>query len=51
MSDGSVMIVLCSSVSKFRISDENVICVGRGMVDSVLVHFILYVFIKFSAVS
>ena len=39
-SDGSV-IVLCSSVSELRISDENVVCVGRAFVDDVLGRFIL----------
>ena len=40
-SDGSVVIVLRSSVSELRISDENVVCVGRAFVDNVLGHFIL----------
>ena len=40
-SDGSVVIVLCSSVSELRISDENVVCVGRAFVDDVLGRFIL----------
>ena len=39
-SDGSVMVVLCSSVSELRISDENVVCVGRAFVDDVLCGFI-----------
>ena len=39
-SDGSVVIVLCSSFSELRISDENV-CVGRAFVDYVLGRFIL----------
>ena len=38
-SDGSVVIVLCSSVSELRISDENVVCVGRAFVDNVLCYF------------
>ena len=45
-SDGSVVIVLCSSVSELRISDENVVCVGRAFVDDVLDHFILSVLMK-----
>ena len=40
-SDGSVLIVLCSSVSELRIFDENVVCVGRAFVDDVLGRFIL----------
>ena len=44
-SDGSVVIVLCSSVSELRISDDNV-CVGRAFVDDVLDHFILSVLMK-----
>ena len=44
-SDGSVMVVLCSSVSELRISDENVVCVGKAFVDNVLGHFILSVLI------
>ena len=40
-SDGSVLIVLCSPVSELRISDANVVCVGRAFVDDVLGHFIL----------
>ena len=44
-SDGSVLIVLCSSVSELRISDDNVVCVGRAFVDNVLGHFILSVLI------
>ena len=40
-SDESVVIVLCSSVSELRISDENVVCVGRAFVDDVLGHFTL----------
>ena len=40
-SDGSVLIVLFSSSSELRISDENVVCVGRAFVDDVLGHFIL----------
>ena len=40
-SDGSVLIVLCSSVSELRISDDNVVCAGRAFVDDVLGHFIL----------
>ena len=39
-SDGSLLVVLCSSVSEFRISDENVDCVGRAFVDDVLCGFI-----------
>ena len=42
-SEGSVMTVLCGSVSDIRIFDENVICVGRGIVDNMLDHFILNV--------
>ena len=45
-SDGSVLIVLCSSVSELRISDDNVVCVGRAFVDNVLGHFILSVLMK-----
>ena len=45
-SDESVVIVLCSSVSELRISDENVVCVGRAFVDNVLGHFILSVLMK-----
>ena len=45
-SDGSVLIVLCSSVSELRISDDNVVCVGRAFVDHVLGHFILSVLMK-----
>ena len=45
-SDRSVLIVLCSSVSELRISDENVVCVGRAFVDDVLGHFILSVLMK-----
>ena len=45
-SDGSVLIVLCSSVSEPRISDDNVVCVGRAFVDDVLGHFILSVLMK-----
>ena len=45
-SDGSVVIVLCSPVSELRISDENVVCVGRAFVDDVLDHFILSVLMK-----
>ena len=41
-SDGSVLIILCSSVSELRISDDNV-CVGRAFVDDVLGRFILSV--------
>ena len=44
--DGSVAIVLCSFVSELRISDGNVICVGKAFVDNVLVHFIFCVLIK-----
>ena len=44
--DGSVLIVLCSSVSEFRISDENVVCVGRAFDDDVLGYFMLYIVIK-----
>ena len=40
-SDGSVLVVLCSSVSELRIFDENVVCVGRAFVDDVLGRFIL----------
>ena len=40
-SDGSVLIVLCSSVSELRISDDNVVCVGRAFVDDVLGRFSL----------
>ena len=40
-SNGSAVIVLCSSVSELRISDENVVCVGRAFVDDVLGRFIL----------
>ena len=40
-SDGNVVIVLCRSVSELRISDENVVCVGRAFVDNVLGRFIL----------
>ena len=40
-SDGSVLIVLCSSVSELRTSDENVVCVRRAFVDDVLGRFIL----------
>ena len=40
-SGGNVVIVLSSSVSKLRISDENVVCVGRAFVDNVLGRFIL----------
>ena len=40
-SDGSVLVVLCSSVSEPRISDDNVVCVGRAFVDDVLGRFIL----------
>ena len=47
-SDGSVLIVLCSSVSELRISDENVVCVNRVFVDNVPAHFILYVLMKFN---
>ena len=45
-SDGSVVIVLCSSVSELRISDENVVCVGTAFVDNVLGHFIFSVLVK-----
>ena len=45
-SDGSVLIVLFSSSSELRISDENVVCVGRAFVDDVLGHFILSVLMK-----
>ena len=45
-SDGSVLIVLCSSVSELRISDDNVVCVGRAFVDDVLGRFILSVLMK-----
>ena len=45
-SDGSVVIVLCSSVSELRISDENVVCVGKVFVDNVLGRFILSVLMK-----
>ena len=47
-SDGSVLVVLCSSVSELRISDENVVCVNRVFVDNVPAHFILYVLMKFN---
>ena len=40
-SDGSVLIVLCSSVSELRISDDNVVCVGRAFVHNVLGRFML----------
>ena len=40
-SDGSVVLVLCSAVSELRISDENVVCMGRAFVEDVLGHFIL----------
>ena len=40
-SDGSVVIVLCSSVSELRISDEHGVCVERAFVDDVLGRFIL----------
>ena len=45
--DGSALIVLCSSVSELRISDENVVCVGRAFVDNVLGRFILSARMKF----
>ena len=45
-SDGSVVLVLCSAVSELRISDENVVCMGRAFVDNVLGHFILSVLTK-----
>ena len=44
--DGSVVIGLCSSFSELRISDDNVVCVGRAFVDDVLGHFILSVLMK-----
>ena len=50
-SDGSVLIVLCSSVSELRISDDNVVCVGRAFVDDVLGRFILQVLIKLYSVG
>ena len=50
-SDGSVLIVLCSSVSELRISDENVVCVKRAFVDDVLGRFILQVLIKLYSVG
>ena len=40
-SDGSVLIVLCSSVNELRISDDNVVCVGRAFVDDVLGRLII----------
>ena len=40
-SDGSVVLVLCRAVSELRISDENVVCMGRAFVEDVLGHFIL----------
>ena len=40
-SDGSVLIILCSSVSELRISDDNVVCVGRAFVHNVLGRFML----------
>ena len=40
------MTVLCSSVSNFRIFDDNVICGGRGMADNVLGYFMLYILTK-----
>ena len=50
-SDGSVVIVLCSSVSELRISDENVVCLKRAFVDNVPAHFILYVLMKLYSVG
>ena len=50
-SDGSVVIVLCSSVSELRISDDNVVCVGRAFVGDVLCRFILQVLIKLYSVG
>ena len=50
-SDGSVLIVLCSSVSELRISDENVVCVGRAFVDDVLGYFTLQVLIKLYSIG
>ena len=45
-SNRSVMTVVCSSVSELRISDDNVVCVGRAFVDDVLGHFILSILMK-----
>ena len=45
-SDGSGLIVLCSPVSELRISNANVVCVGRAFVDDVLGHFILSILMK-----
>ena len=50
-SDRSVLIVLCSSVSELRISDDNVVCLGRAFVDDVLCRFILQVLIKLYSVG
>ena len=50
-SDGSVVIFLCSSVSELRISDDNVVCVGRTFIDDVLCRFILQVLIKLYSVG
>ena len=50
-SDGSVLVVLCTSVSELRISDENVVCVGRAFVDDVLGHFTLQVLIKLYSIG
>ena len=50
-SDGSVLTVLCSPVSELRISDDNVVCVGRAFVDDVLGRFILQVLIKLYSVG
>ena len=50
-SDGSVLIVLCSSVSEFRISDDKVVCVKRAFVDNVPAHFILSVLMKLYSVG
>ena len=40
MSDGSVMTVVCSSVTDFHSSPEDVKFVKRAFVGNVLVHFI-----------
>ena len=40
-SGGSVMTVVCSSISEFRTFHKDVKFVQRALVDNVLVHFIL----------
>lgn len=50
-SGGNGMTVLRSSLSDFPISNENVIWVGRGIVDNVLSYVMLEVLTKFYSVG